>query len=76
MSADGQDINCQPDDVDATDLARLSETYWRADQWRHSAMADLQCAIRAAARTGTMSESEMARVSGLTRMTVRKALGK
>jgi len=58
----------------ASHLRSQAETYWRADQWRTGAMADLQAAIRDA--VPTMSESEIARVTGVTRMTVRKALGK
>jgi hypothetical protein len=56
------------------ELRTMAETYWRADQARHGAMADLRLMIQTAAVT--MSEAEMARVTGLTRMTVRKALGK
>lgn len=70
----GQDTNGEPGPVDAADLARLAETYWRAEGWRHNAMADLRCGIRAAAPS--MSESEMARATGLARDTVRAALGK
>jgi len=69
--------------VEATELAGIeqratlttfADEYWRADQWRRHAMADLQTAIREAA--ASTSEAEMTRISGLTRMTVRKALGK
>lgn len=58
----------------AKELRTMAETYWRADQARHGAMADLRIVIREAAQT--MSESEIARVTGVTRMTVRNALGK
>jgi len=56
------------------DLKRMAENYRRTHQWDLNALEYLRVAMREAAPT--MSESEIARVAGVTRMTVRKALGK
>ena len=56
------------------DLAKLGTTYLRARAKAEAARLVLRDAIRAAA--GTMSELQMAKVTGVQRETVRKALGK
>jgi len=56
------------------DIAALGDDYLRASIAAEEARQSLCAGIRQAART--MSESEIARVAGVTRMTVRKALGK
>jgi DNA invertase Pin-like site-specific DNA recombinase len=56
------------------DLAEFGDYYRRSSKQTEEARQTLHAGIRQAAKT--MSESEIARVSGVTRMTVRKALGK
>ena len=64
---------CQ--DYDGTlDLAELGATYVRARIAAEEARDAMAAGIRVAAPK--MSEAEIARVAGVTRMTVRKALGK
>ena len=58
----------------ADELKHMADHYQRAHQWDLNALEYLRDAIRKAAPT--MSESEIARRAGVTRMTVRKALGK
>ncbi|HEY5182519.1 MAG TPA: hypothetical protein VIJ07_22570 [Dermatophilaceae bacterium] len=56
------------------DLAALGDDFLRASFAAEAARLALHAGIRQVAKT--MSESEIARVAGVTRMTVRKALGK
>jgi len=56
------------------DLASLGDGYLRASVAVEAARLALHAGIRQTAQT--MSEYEIARVTGVTRMTVRKALGK
>src|SRR5665647_875545 len=56
------------------DLPALSDSYLQAVVAVERERLALHAGIRQAAKT--MSESEIARVTGVTRMTVRKALGK
>jgi hypothetical protein len=56
------------------DLAALGDDFLRASVAAEAARLALHAGIRQAAPT--MSESEVARIAGVTRMTVRKALGK
>jgi DNA-binding GntR family transcriptional regulator len=56
------------------DLAAAGDTFLQAIIQAEDARVILHADIRQAAKT--MSESEIARVTGVTRMTVRKALGK
>ena len=58
-----------------TDLARVVAK-WQAGKTKERVFAaELYAAIRSAVAAG-MSESEAARVAGVDRMTVRRALGK
>lgn len=60
-----------------TDRLRLAGNRYRQARERLEAdRVDLQDAIRNAVAFTSMSESEIARVAGVTRMTVRKAMGK
>ena len=59
----------------STDLHALGESYRAAREGAERARVALHAGIKAAAAAG-MSESEMARVTGVQRETVRKALGK
>ncbi len=61
--------------VITTELAHYGEEYKDAASRAEDARAGLVWKIREAV-DGGMSESEVARVAGVTRMTVRKALGK
>jgi hypothetical protein len=56
------------------DLAALGDGYLRASVATEAQRQALHAGIRQAAKT--TSESEIARLTGVTRMTVRKALGK
>jgi hypothetical protein len=56
------------------DVAALGDDYWRASVAAEAARLALYAGIRQAAKT--TSESEIARVAGVTRMTIHKALGK
>ena len=60
--------------MSADKLRRFGATYLDARRKAESARLDLHRAIQNAA--GTMSEAEIARVTGVQRETVRKALGK
>lgn len=61
--------------VTSSDLARVGAR-WQSARTKERALAvELYAAIRSAVAAG-MSESEAARVAGVDRMTVRRALGK
>jgi DNA invertase Pin-like site-specific DNA recombinase len=58
-----------------SDLAKIGKQFRAATERRKAISVELHAAIRAAVADG-MSESEAARVAGVDRMTVRRALGK
>ena len=58
-----------------SDLARIGKQFKAATERRKAISAELHAAIRAAVAEG-MSEVEAAKVAGVDRMTVRRALGK
>lgn len=58
-----------------SDLARVGAKWQAAKTKERALAAELYAAIRSAVAAG-MSESEAARVAGVDRMTVRRALGK
>lgn len=58
-----------------TTLEKAAARYARAEEGREAARDALAAAVRAAVAAG-MTESEAARLAGVTRMTVRAWLGK
>lgn len=58
-----------------TEVEQVAKRYQRAAAQREAAMLALRSAVRSAAEQG-VSEAELARQAGVTRMTVRKMLGK
>ena len=58
-----------------SDLARVGAKWQAAKTKERALAAELYAAIRSAVAAG-MSEAEAARVAGVDRMTVRRALGK
>lgn len=57
------------------DLQEAGERYKAAREYAENARLDLMFQIQVASRQG-LSENEISRIAGVTRMTVRKALGK
>lgn len=74
MTAYNQDMTTTAKTTTTADLHKLGTAYLRARTRMEAAHVALREAIRDAA--GTTSELQIAKATGVTRQTVRKALGK
>ena len=61
--------------MSADELAKVGDRWHKARERERGLAAELYCAIVAAVASG-MSEVQAAKVAGVDRMTVRRALGK